>query len=135
MEIKVRNFRGVALADLIHEKITLIGGRNHNGKSSLCEAVAAVMTGDTQPVPDLPKSQIKSIVREGAKMATAQIKSNGSLAGISWPDANYQAKGDPFKHVGKVSAGMESVMDKKKKERGDVWQMTDEDKKAYGIIE
>lgn len=115
MKISIRNYRGVAAADLDHGNITFIGGRNHQGKSSLCQAIAAVLTGEMIPFPGLPKSKIKKIVRDGAKSASCKIIDGETQALITWPDCNYHVQGPAVKHITQSAAGMASILDSKEK--------------------
>lgn len=115
MKISVRNYRGVASADFDHEKITFIGGRNHQGKTSLCQAIAAVKTGEIIPFEELPKSKIKNIVRDGAKSGSCKITEGESTAIITWPNGLYNMAGPAAKHITKMAAGLVSVLDYKKK--------------------
>lgn len=118
MEIGIRNFRGVSSADIEHDKLSLIAGRNHNGKSSIAEAIAAVFTGESLPG-NILKSQAKKIVRDGTKSASCKISHKGSTALLSWPNCEYITEGKAFEHISKISAGLESVLDIKKKDLGD----------------
>jgi len=119
MKIEIRNFRGVSSADIHHEKLTLIGGKNHNGKSSICEAIAAVFTGEHFPIEGILKKDIKLLVRDGAKEARCEVHQGDVIARIKWPEGPYYSEGGEFKHISRVAAGFESLLDKKKKERGD----------------
>lgn len=119
LTINVRNYRGVASADIFHEKLSLVAGRNHNGKSSVAEAIAAVMTGDPLPIPDMTKGQADRLVRDGAKSGTCQVSDGESAAMISWPDCTASASGPALPNISKTAAGLASVLDLRKKDRAD----------------
>ncbi len=119
LNISVRNYRGVASADITHDKLTLIAGKNHHGKSSIAEATAAVLTGNVLPIQDLLKSQADKIVREGAKAGSCKIIDGQSVALISWPDCNFTAEGPAMKNISRTAAGLASILELKKKERAD----------------
>jgi len=117
MKISIRNFRGVTAADFDHDKITFIGGRNHQGKSSICQAIAAIASGEIIPIPDLPKSKIKNLVRDGAKSASCKISIGETLALLTWPDCSYSIQGPALKNISKISAGLVSILDYESKKR------------------
>jgi len=119
MDITIRNYRGVATADIAHEKITFIAGKNHNGKTSIAEAIAATLTGKLIPIADLLKRDIKKIVRDGAKDGSCKINDDGALALATWPDCKSVNDGKPIKNISLWDAGLESVLDLKPKDRGD----------------
>jgi hypothetical protein len=119
MQISIRNFRGVASADIEAGKITLIGGRNHQGKTSMAEGIAATLTGEAIPVQDVLKSAIKSIIREGAKTASCLIVEGESRSVMNWPDCLLSATGPALKPISKLAAGLESILDIDRKKRAD----------------
>ena len=49
LTITVRNFRGIADAVVQVAPIALVMGRNRVGKSSLCQAVGAALSGSHSP--------------------------------------------------------------------------------------
>lgn len=115
MKIKIRNYRGVSSADLEHNKITLIGGDNHAGKTSIGEALGAVLTGDVFRRPDILKKHIKGIVRDGAKAGAAEVQIGDITARADWPDCKYSAGN--IRNISNIAAGMDSLLKMKRTER------------------
>lgn len=120
MKIEIRNYRGVTLADIEHNKYTLIAGHNHQGKTSIKEAVAAALT--TRPlVIDITKSQVKNLIRDGAKRGQVKIEFTvpagpGSLF-VEWPECKFSAGGQAMKPISQIAGGLTSLLDMKKPDR------------------
>ena len=120
MKISIRNFRGIAAADFNHEKITFIGGKNYQGKSSVALALAAAYTGVLVPIKNLLKSQIKRLVRDGAKNGYINVKDGESDITVNWPACELTAQGKPIRNISEISAGLKTVFDFEKKKRTDL---------------
>lgn len=87
MKISVRDYRGCERADIELAPIALLAGRNEQGKSSVAEAVQAILTGAPIVVPGVTKKDAKLLVRDGAESGTVQLDIDDVHAGITWPQA------------------------------------------------
>ena len=105
MWIKVRGFRGAERADLDANPIALVAGFNAMGKSSVCQAVAAAVTGQPIPFfrnskpdkPALTKTAAKALVRGGMKKGGVAIgfpDSNVPSASVEWPSFTVEGTGE-----------------------------------------
>ena len=86
MELSIRHFKGIARADLeISPKITLIAGKNHQGKTSILEALAATLTGSGKP-PSMTLPQCATLVKSGESKAWARLQNASGSREIHWPN-------------------------------------------------
>ena len=94
MDIAIRNFVGVARADILGlDKIALVAGRNASGKTSILQAIAAVMCADPLVRGINTQKSGGSLVRAGADAAKCLIKNGDAQAMMTWPAGKYEAKG------------------------------------------
>lgn len=106
IEIKVRGFRGCEKADIVAGNIALIAGQNGAAKSSVCQAVAAALTGS--PIPYfrsdkadkalLNKGDSKLLLHGGMKDASVTVDLVGSeskmpAASVAWPALTWEGTG------------------------------------------
>jgi hypothetical protein len=112
MHLIVRNYRGVLSADIELAPITLIAGKNYQGKSSICQAAAAAASGATMPFLDpvkgtasIPKAEGKLLVAAGKKEGYATLANNEGMGGVKWPDCEYKTDGTPPK-ASRIAAGL-----------------------------
>jgi energy-coupling factor transporter ATP-binding protein EcfA2 len=81
--VYVRNFMGLSEARAKLGTTTLIGGKNGAGKSSLCRALVAALTGSKKSLPDWP-------IRAGQDEATIEVTTEAGyiikarMKGESW---------------------------------------------------
>ncbi len=85
MELKVRNFKGIAKADIPLAGIQLICGNNNAGKTSLIQAAQAVLAGIEMPG-ERAKKDANVLVRDGQSQATAELSANGNSLRVQWPN-------------------------------------------------
>jgi hypothetical protein len=114
----IRDFRRLERATLSVEGVTFVGGRNGHGKTSLAQAIGALLTGSRIP-PGLPLklSEAGALVRSGAADAGLSLKTDGGgTASLSYPKAEYKTKGDAL-HASSYAAGQVSILDLPDKER------------------
>lgn len=109
MEIKVQNFMGCAEADIKLEPMALVVGGNYQGKSSLCRAVRAAVTGNVLPF-GLKKTAAAMLVRTGAAKATVEIAGEDGRAQVEWPRADHESKGAP-PTASACAVGLENLPD------------------------
>lgn len=140
MNLSITNFRGLSQADIdLNGQITLLAGRNGAGKSSACLALAALLTGEVNPI-SLRKGGDKNIaVLRGAKEGSATLSGDGWSVSITWPDGERYAEGDALS-ASRIATGLDAWTDLKEDERqklfADVFKVRPdkEDLKA-GLVE
>jgi len=114
MRVVVAGFRGIERADLRLAPIALVGGPNEGGKTSLCQAVAAAVTG--QPIPRLDgealatKAHAEVLVRDGAERGVVTVTSHdeesGDLVSVVWPSCERISAGARPPQASPIAAGM-----------------------------
>jgi hypothetical protein len=117
IHIQIRDYRGIARADIDLAPIALVAGLNEQGKSSLAQAVRAVLTGTAIPIPGVAKKDAKLLVRDGAETGRVHLKdSDGFDGGIEWPKCTVfgERKASDF------AAGLRHLFDMDEKERANV---------------
>jgi hypothetical protein len=124
MKITVKNFRGIESCNIEAAPIALIAGKNFSGKSSICLAVAAALTGHGMPylkvsagkmVGMFTKAQAGVMVRAGMDKGVVSVEEsdNGLESGrvaISWPDLDVASEGTP-PHASVYATGLVNVLD------------------------
>lgn len=126
MKISVKGFRGIESAVIEAAPLALLCGVNHSGKSSVCLAVAAALTGnpmpylktdkDGKPVNVFTKSQSGILVRAGLDKGSVSIESDTGRTTITWPDLEYKTDGGA-PHASVYATGLISVVDLNDKAR------------------
>lgn len=110
MLIKVRNYRGVQRADIELNHITLVAGRNEQGKSSLAEAVQAVLTG-TPIIPNVNKKDAKVLVHDGAEGGQVGLWTGDAADRmIEWPKCTVVAE-DGAPYSSRIAVGLSHPFD------------------------
>lgn len=126
MRITVKNFRGVETASLEAEPIALIAGQNYAGKSSICLAVAAALSGqsmpylkpskDGAPTSLFTKSQAGTLVRAGMDKGSVTVENETGKVVVTWPELERKTEGAaPYASV--FAAGLMHVVDMEDKAR------------------
>lgn len=119
MHIHIQNYRGISEAKIEIEpkKITLVAGKNYSGKTSIAQAIAAVLTQTPIPIQGITKANAPRLVHSGSFNGQIDIiAEDKSAASVIWPESKFVAKGG-FKRISKIAAGMESVLLMDKNER------------------
>ncbi len=108
MKIEVRCYRGIERGEIAVKPIALLAGANYQGKTSLCQAVAATLSG--HPVPfikpspgkgnpwsaTVPKADAGILLRTGAERGSCTIKTDDDNQAVTvWPQADLATKGKP----------------------------------------
>lgn len=87
MELTVQNFRGISNATMpLHPKMTLIGGQVGAGKTSMIQALQALLTDQAIPIEGMKKKDAKALVRKGAK---------SGYASLTWKNKQSEADNQP----------------------------------------
>lgn len=96
LKCRIRNVLGVQNAEFDLKGITLIGGRNGEGKSSLLQAVAAAALADPSIRSLAQKAQRPQAVREGADLGVALLDWGTGSQRVVWPTGAVESTGQPF---------------------------------------
>lgn len=110
MKIQINNYRGVASADIDLSRIALVAAPNGSGKTSVAQAVAAVLTGETVPINGVKKSQGGLLVRSGTAAGGAKITTDAGTMEVKWPGASSKLTGTP-PAASVYAAGLRSIVD------------------------
>lgn len=112
MQITIKNYRGCATADLTLNNIALVAGRNHSGKSSIAQAVAAALTQNPAPVDGVNKSGARQLLRDGEKRGSAKITTDAGSVTVNWPGGSVSTDDTP-PHASAMACGLTSLVDMK----------------------
>lgn len=94
ISISVRGFRGCSTADLDCAPIALVAGANGAGKSSIAQAAAAALAGNSLLGEfGLLKKDAGRVVRRGAKTASVKIEADDARAEMTWPEGKLAIHG------------------------------------------
>jgi hypothetical protein len=115
MKISINNFMGCEEAALQIDGISLLGGHNHQGKSSICRAVAAALSGDLLPA-GINKGSAGLLVRTGAGRATVEIAASTGSVTATWPKVERLTEGQP-PYASPVAVGTQSICNMSSKDR------------------
>lgn len=126
MNIVIKNFRGIESCNIECAPLCLVAGRNFAGKSSICLAVAAALTGhgipylkagkDGKPVGIFTKAQAGVMVKAGMDKGGISVASDTGKATLVWPDLEFKTEGDaPRASV--YATGLINVLDLDEKTR------------------
>jgi hypothetical protein len=119
MQVSISNFRGIKDAEFDLANITIIGGENGAGKTSIMQAISAALTGEC-PVKDLKKQDYKYLVKIGKTTANIEIKNENGRAVMQFPDGKGYTDGSPpFTSV--YASGLQSPLDMKKSDATECW--------------
>ncbi|KKL54799.1 hypothetical protein LCGC14_2261810, partial [marine sediment metagenome] len=110
MILEIRNFRGIAKANIDLEKIALVTGRNETGKSSIAHAAQAVLTGNPVPIAGIKKSEAAMLIHAGTGNGSVSLEREGGSARIAYPKAEKETEGDP-PSSSPIAVGMVSPAD------------------------
>jgi len=116
MQAKIINFRGVSNAEINIDSIALIAGTNGAGKSSICQALAAALTGDPIPLLGVKKTGAGVLVRSGTSAGKIDLITEAGTTEITWPAAKCKTTGAP-PTASKYAAGLESIVTLEEKSR------------------
>ena len=93
MDVRIRNVMGIRSVDLALQAITLVGGHNGAGKSSLLEATACAATGTPLARGMTTKKAATALLREGAEAGSVTIKHARGSVKVAWPDGEVTTEG------------------------------------------
>ena len=91
-KLTIQNFRGIKKAVLELATITLIAGINGAGKTSIVQALAALLAGEQLPSWCLKKNA-GDMVNDNAKAGMIAIENEDYSASIIYPAVSAKARG------------------------------------------
>lgn len=116
MHVTINDFRGLVSADFHVAPMALIAGTNAAGKTSLCQGLAAALTGSSVPLAGLRKSDAGSLVRSGAAEGKVTIEGAAGTVTVRWPSCKVASEGTaPQASI--FAAGLQSIVDLSKQDR------------------
>jgi hypothetical protein len=132
----VNNFRKIEKAEIEVSRITLVGGNNEAGKTSLSQAIGAALVGNAT-VLGVPKKEANLLVRDGSKFASVKVQNDkGGETQVSWPSMEvvsnsnaprasiYAAGKQRFTSLPKQdAAGLISSLMKAEPKKSDFWDV------------
>jgi len=119
MKIKVTDFRGVVRAEIECASIALVAGLNRAGKSSLAQAVGAVLSARMRPV---ERAAGAALVRVGARNMTAEVSvkaETGELRG-QWPSGRIDSDGAEPPWASEYATGLATIVHLQPRDRARV---------------
>ena len=126
MHASILQFRGIDKAEFNLSGIILMAGPNGSGKTSICLAVAAALSGN--PIPFLrigsngkvaaaiTKGEAGRMVRSGYDTGGVRIKDGENEIAVIWPQVEVKSKGKP-PVISIYAAGLMSILDLPQKEQ------------------
>lgn len=111
MKLTIRNFRGISHADIALDGVVLVSGATGAGKTSIAQALAAVLCGEPIPLDKLKKSDAGALIYNGATKCSVRLD-NGETAfsDLAYPSAKVYSEGDA-PHSSTYACGRASLMD------------------------
>ncbi|HDY89071.1 MAG TPA: hypothetical protein ENH82_13275 [bacterium] len=118
-EIKsyVVNFRMVKTASLIIKNISLIGGLVGAGKTSLLQAMAAVLTGEIVSGNLVTKKTIKKLIHRGEREAMIEVENSDSKVTAIYPACTLSSEGKTPPKASGIAVGLDNLLKMKTKDR------------------
>lgn len=110
MKLTIRDMQVVERADIaIGDGITLVAGRNSQGKSTVAKVAAAVLTGRVQ-IGGITKKEAKRLVRAGRTEGSAAVTFPDGVARAFWPKCEFATEG-AVPALSAIAAGLEHPLD------------------------
>jgi hypothetical protein len=111
MKVKINAFRRVKKAEIeLGEKITIIAGRNENGKTSFLQGIGCALSSQSLPMADLAQKDIIHMIYTGQPKASIIIDDASGMTGLTFPDCKKALEGE-MPEISIYSAGLKSVLD------------------------
>ncbi len=112
MQVEIKNYRGVADAQLTMAPIALVAGTNGAGKSSIAQAVAAALTKNAAPIAGIAKNAAGQLLRDGSKRGHCVVGDDTGTVKANWPGASTTEEGSaPWST--EIACGLISLVDMK----------------------
>jgi hypothetical protein len=121
IKFKISNFLGIKKAEIKHDKLTIVMGKNFSAKTSTAKGVAAAITGQTIPFPkeDVKKKDSGLLIHNFEKKGSVEIldESNEKLLELSYPSCKRKTFGGAIPDASPIAMGLERFSDKSLKDR------------------
>lgn len=95
MRLKIKNFRGVKAAEIDLRGVTVVGGPNAAGKSSVAMALQAALSGEPVPIAGVRKADAGLLVKSGAGRGSVELESDSGKISVDYPQARVATEGNP----------------------------------------
>jgi hypothetical protein len=116
LSVNITNYRGVgSFRAELQDGITLIAGRNGQGKTSLLDAIARTLTGQTLP-PGVNKKDADLLVHGFSGSGGIRVKNKGGSSAVEFPACKTSTNGAP-PYATPMAVGLESLIEMSQKER------------------
>ncbi len=113
IQISYRDFGGIVRADLplVPGKITLVVGRNNQGKSALLRGAGAILTNTRMPNGE-PMTLAEGYIRRGAQTGSITLKGDETFrdSQMTWKSGTVEHEG-PVEPLSLMAAGFQSFAD------------------------
>lgn len=119
MKALIKNILGIKTAEIHTQQITIIGGPNAQGKTSILRALAAGLTGKIIPVEDVAKKDALMLVHNGETAGEVHIDTGTGESRIVYPLAERSTTGEPVE-ISSYSAGLDSILEYNQTERAKI---------------
>lgn len=116
MHAIVKNFRGIADAEIEIAPIALICGTNGQGKTSIARAIGAAASGRVAPFDKLLKKDIGVLLRHGTKSGSVMLAGDNGSTSIAWPKGDLTSDGLPIVSSS-IAAGLVDFMTMKEDDK------------------
>lgn len=115
MKLTINNFRCVKDLSFDVDKITLIGGNNGSGKTTVLQGAGIVASRPVKPL-GLNKKDLHLLVRHGCSKGSVMLSTDSGQAEFTLPGGEIATKGKPIE-VPTIIAGIEAYSDLSKNDR------------------
>lgn len=115
MKISIHGFWKCQRAEFKFNNITLIGGKNFNGKSSIATATRLLLTGEKMP-PKMAQTEAAKIVNDTGTVALLKLESESGMRTVEYPKIKVTGT-NANSWASKVATGYESPVDMTDKDR------------------
>lgn len=111
--LRVRNFLRLQKIDLPLDGITLVAGRNSNGKSSLLDAAACAFTQSHEARGVTTKRGSSALVHDGCEAGSISLEDDttGAVLRIVYPGGEMTTEGPPWEAASPLAIGAERFME------------------------
>ena len=107
-KISISNYRAIDRADIELGGITLVAGDVGYGKTSICTAIAAVLSGRGIVWPDVLKKDSKVLVRRGTDKGSITASGEEWKRTVDYPGGSVTTKGNAVT-IDPIAAGLTSL--------------------------
>ncbi len=119
MIAKISNHRGIEYAEIELHDLTILAGPNGSGKTSICQAIGGLVSGDPN-VYGLTKKEMPNVIRTGQKSGTICIEDEESGITVDIPNGKIQSFGQSPPRASAFAVGFKTFTGISIKERIDL---------------